>query len=666
MRAAGATTAPLRIVGALALVAGALGCDGAPTRIAPPEPATPPGAAVTDAGLPDAALTRLLHVAPGASDEGADGRRDRPFATLQAAYEAARPGDTVLLLPGDHGAALAPPEGVPLLGSGASNTVLRGPLVLRRAGAEVRSLAVVGGEPGVTVRASATLSDLEVRDAVGEGLRVEGEADLTQVRVVDTAGRPGAPAPAFGPEGPSDGAAVRVAPGGRLTWLGGGVTGAFWVGVRAQDAQVTLDDLTVVDTAGPGVLVDGGTLAARAVTIERAVGAGIRLLEAEGELTDVRVVDTAYASDQGTGTGVGFVGGAGRVTRLTVSGGERGLRVAAGAVVEGSEIDVRDGTGSGVGVVGAQAHLIDVRVERMANGGLQVGQGGTLAAERAVVVDVRRFGLLASEASVEVTGLRVEGSDARGATLLGASGRLDDVEIIGAGDVAVQITDPPAEGGVRLSAVTIRDARGAGIAVFGRGGAPVEIEDAEIETTRPGDGDLADGVQLFDAQAHLRRVTVRRNDGAGVLLERADAVLEAVVAEANGGPGLVVVEPSGPVLSTDLEARGNGGQNVLVLGGLVELRGGSLADALPDPAEGAGDGIVGAQRATVVLRDVTVRGNGRHGAAVLASSALRLDGCRFERNNGFGVHVGCDGSSLADEGGTTYAGNADGERGGCP
>lgn len=666
MRAARASAAALSRPGALLALAIALGCDGAPTRQAPPDLAPPPDAGARDASPPDAALARLLHVAPGAAAADADGRRDHPFPTLQSAYAAARPGDTVLLLPGDHGPALAPPDGVPLLGSGAVNTLLRGPLVLRRAGADVRSLAVVGGAPAVTVQAQASLSDLEVRAGVGEGLRVEGEADLENVRVVDTAAPDGAPPPGFGPEGPSPGAAVQVGAGGRLTWLGGGVAGSFWMGVRSAGGAVTLDDLTVTDTLGPGVFAEGGTLVARSLVIERAVGAGVRLLDAEGDLTDVRVVDVAYASDQGTGTGVGFVGGAGRLTRLTVIGGERGLRVANEAVVEGSGVEVRDGTGSGVGVVSAQAHLTDVRVERMGNGGLQVGQGGTLAVERVVATDVRRYGLLASEATVEVTGLRVERSDARGVTLLRSSARLDDVEIVDAADVAVQVTDPPAEGVVHLGALTVRGARGAGVAVFGRGGAPVQIEDADIEGTRPGDGDLADGVQLFEAQAHLRRVTVRRNDGAGVLVERGDAVLETVEAEANGGPGLVVVEPSGPVLATGFAARGNGGQNVLVLGGFVELREGALTEALPDPAEGAGDGVVGAQRATVVLRGVTVRGNGRHGAAVLTSSALRLEGSHFERNNGFGVHVGCDGSSLADEGENTFAGNADGERGGCP
>ncbi len=665
MRASAAALSARGAALALALAL-ALGCDGAPTRQAPPDVGPRPDAGAADASPPDAALARLLHVAPGASPDAADGRRDHPFPTLQAAYEAARPGDTVLLLPGDHGPAIAPPDGVALWGSGAINTTLQGPLVLRRAGADVRSLTVLGGEPAVTVRASASLGAVDVRAGVGEGLRVEGDAVLEDVRVVDTRAPDGAEPPAFGPEGPSAGAAVQVASGGRLTWRGGGVAGAWWMGVRSAGGALTLDDVAVTDPGGPGVFVEGGTLVARALVVERAVGAGVRLLDAEGDLTDLRIVDVAYASDQGTGTGVGFVGGAGRVTRLTVVGGERGLRVAGGAVVEGTGVDVRDGTGSGVGVAGAEARLTDVRIERMANGGLQVGQGGALAVERVVVIDVRRYGLLASQASVEVTGLRIEGSAARGVTLLGANARLDDVEIVDAADVAVQITDPPAEGGVHVGALTVRGARGAGVAVFGRGGAPVEIEDAEIEGTRPGDGDLADGVQLFDAKAHLRRVTVRRNDGAGILVERGDAVLEAVEAEANGGPGLVVVEPTGPVLSTGLVARGNGGQNVLVLGGLVELQGGALAEALPDPAEGAGDGLVAAQSATVVLRGVTVRGNGRHGAAALARSALRIEGNHFERNHGFGVQVGCDGSSLADEGGNTYAGNADGERGGCP
>ncbi len=640
-------------------------CDGAPASLDPRD-ATPPPAPDARAPAPDVLLERLLHVSPGADPVSADGSRERPYPDLVGAYVVAQPGDTVFLLPGDFGAAIEPPPQVALYGSGAELSTLDGPLVLTRPGADVRALAVLGGEPAVTIEAPAGLLDVTVRDAIETGVLVRADATFEGLWVLGPLRRPGADPPGYGEDGPSPGAAVAVETGASLTWRGGGIQGADWVGLRAGAATVQLDELEILGTGGPGVLIEGGALVVRRLRVDAATGAGVRVIEGTAELTDVDVTDVIYAADQGTGTGVGFVRARGQVTGLRVTGGERGLRIGEGAVVDATDVQVGDGSGSGVGVNGGTVRVRDLRVERMHNGGATVSQDGTLMLDGATFTATDRFGVLASGATLDARHVHVIDAPQRGVALLRAVAVITDLQIERAGEVGLAVTDPPADGAVQIGPAVITDCRGAGLSVFGRGGAPVLVTDLTVTGTLPGDGDLADGIQLFDAQARLVRVRSAGSGGAGASLEHADAVFEGVTLEDNAGPGVLIVDPAGPLLATDLVAQRNGGHNLLVLGGLVELRGGRLAEARAEPREGPGHGGLAAQGATLVLRGVEVRGNAGHGLVALNRSTLRLEAVTVTGNGGNGVNVACDGSTLSEPAANTFADNAAGDRGGCP
>lgn len=115
--------------------------------------------------------TRLLHVSPRGDDANADGSMERPFASLEAAARAARPGTAIRLAPGEHrgGATLTNLAGTPQAPIWIGSEP-QGPRAVIRGGGS--GLHLVG--PRFVV-----VHDLEISGASGNGINVDDAGDYS-------------------------------------------------------------------------------------------------------------------------------------------------------------------------------------------------------------------------------------------------------------------------------------------------------------------------------------------------------------------------------------------------------------------------------------------------------------------------------------------------------
>lgn len=596
------------------------------------------------APLPDATVrARLLHVEAGADAAGADGTRDRPYPDLAAAYAAARPGDVVFLLPGEHGAALAPPDDVELLGSGPGVSIVDGPLRLSRAGARIRGLTVRGGEPGVELTAPATLVDLQIAGASAE---VYVEVHFERVEVIESVG-----------------IGVQVHPGAHLRWRGGGARSTGGDAVRSQEARLDIEGLAVRDPGGFGIYADGGTITADRIQVSGAAGAGLRFIEAETTATRVEVLDTRYEAGQGSASGVGFIGGHGVLRSARVRGGDRAVRVTRAARVEVWDVEVTGAVDGLSAADGAIVQATDLRVRGVRNTGVVVTRAEA-DLDQVTIQGTGRIGVLVSDGRLGARAVAVEDAAARGVAILSASARIADLQVRRAGDVGLQVTDPT--GAVAVEGGVFEDCGTSGVGAFGRGPEPVVLKEVAIRGTRLGAEQLAHGLHLLRAHVRCLDLTSEENEGAGVFAEGSTLSLEGARLRGNTEPGLVLLEAEGDASVAGVEADDNGGAGILVVGSAgrlhdVRAHGNRFAAAV-----GPGDGVAAAFGADVEVARGTLRENAGSGLSLIGVSAARLADTELSGNAGAGVNVACDGSRLTEAAGNRYADNAAGDRGGCP
>jgi hypothetical protein len=594
--------------------------------------AAPPIDGAPDAA-PDAAVARLVHVAPGADPRAADGSRDHPYPDAASAYAAARPGDTVFLLPGDHVAAPAPPPGVELLGSGADVTRVAGPLVLDVAGARVTDLTVTGA---VDVRAAATLT----RVAVVGALSCAATASLVDVGVRQ--------------------AGVEAVAGCVLTWRSGGVQGAPAVGMRATGATLDLQAIELTDSGSVGLLADGGMIRLAGVSVRRAKGAGVRLIEAEALISGLGVADVTLDPMQNTAGGLELVAGHAEVRDLDVSRVEdRGLRVVRGARVTAVGVRIHDADDVGVGIgEGGDADLTDVTVDGEGNGGLAVIDAH-LVLRHGTFPGGRRVGFLATRSTIDVAGLTVTGGAVRGVALLDAQGRVADVDLERNADVGLQITDPT--GPITIEGGVVADNGTSGVGLDGT--EDLTLRGLDIRGTTRGEADLAEGVHLYRGRATFEDVVSHDNGGAGVFAEESVPTLRGGRLAGNAGPGLVVADPPASATIERTVAEGNHGAGFLFLGGEATVRDATIDGTLRDPADGTGEGVAAGQGARVSITGGAVRDNGRHGLYAFAGATIHADGTAVTGNGGAGAS--CVGGHV-DSTGARFEHNAGGDAASCP
>lgn len=585
--------------------------------------------AAPDAEPVDAApLARLWYVAPGGDG---DGSRDRPFGETAAAYAEARAGDTVVLLPGEHPAPGPPPPGVTLTGVGADATRVTGPWRLDGP-AVVRELGVAG-DPALTVAAA-----------------VELEAVVITGRLVVAAGA--LTARDLGVRG-----GVEVAEGAALTARGGAWAGEGRALVTA--GATTLDGVRLSAPGGDAAVVEGGEASFEETLIrDAAVGARV----AGGRLT-VRDGRFEALSDPGAvGGAVRVEGGEARLVAVTVEDVDRGLRVDAGGVLVVDGALVRGARTDGLSMQGGEARVDGLRVEDAGNTGVAAVAGARLTLTDAVVAGAGRIGILVDGSTLDGGGVLVEGAAERGISLLRAAVALDGLAVRGAGNVGVQITDPA--GRVRLASATISGCGTTGIGVFGEGG-PVEFEGLVVEGTVVGEGDLGEGVHIYQATARLAGVIARDNARAGILFEQAEGTISDARLTGNGDPGLVVLEARAPISAAGIIAEANGGAGVLVLAAELTVADVRAAGNRAQIGLGPGHGLAAALGGSLTVERGAAEDNAGSGISYDPATRGRVSGVSFGGNRDHGLRIAC-GAAVEEGEGNTFADNGRGDRGGCP
>lgn len=172
-------------IGGAAVLAGLAGLAGLLYLLQQPHPAPVPPGPVTGA-------SRTLFVAAGAGP-GGDGSPGRPFAAVQPAVDAARPGDTVRVGPGIYAGSVhsvrpgTPDHRIRLSGDGAR-------IVAAATGSsrlveidhdylDVTGFTVDGGSTGIRLDGAGHVRILHniVRDALGECIRVKNQSADNEV-----------------------------------------------------------------------------------------------------------------------------------------------------------------------------------------------------------------------------------------------------------------------------------------------------------------------------------------------------------------------------------------------------------------------------------------------------------------------------------------------------
>lgn len=627
---------------AAAVACALIGCDDA---------VTPPimDASVVDARIPDAQPAdaaipgaRLIHVGESADTRPPDGSRERPYPTASAGFAAALSGDVVFLLEGDHPAIDAVPAGVELLGAGPDATRLAGPLVLANADAKVGGFTLYDGH--LHIQQPATLSDVRIDAAPTPALIVDADASLRQVMVVDALG---------------DAPAVQVT--AALEWTGGGVANAPSTGVHCEQANLTLTDLDLRDLGGFGVFADGGRHLVRGLRVRGAMGAAARFVEAESEVFDCGMSDIGIF--QGTGSGVGIIGGMGAIEGCDIIDVERGLRASLGGQLTARDVHVTRVSGDGLTVNDSTANVDGLIVDTPRSGGVSVIES-TATLRDVTINTANRYGLLANNSTVEITGLTVNGSGARGVSLLRSAATMTGVDITDAGDVCIQVTDPG--GVVAFGEVRLTHCAGAGLSVFGVGPSPVALSDATIRETQAGNEDFVAGVHVYNGELALTRVDIEGAIGEGIRVENSAASLDTVRVVGHPAPGLTVLDPTAPVTANALTAERNGGAGVLIVGGALTLTAPQITGTRAAPEIGPGDGIAAPFQADLTVIGGRSGDNAGDGISIAAGSTATLrDAVTLDANGGWGLQVAC-GATLANPSDYRAEENGRGAQSICP
>lgn len=349
---------------------------------------------------------------------------------LEAVLRSADPGTTVVLGRGTHRAnALAIDRPLQIIGACTAETILE----------------LGGGEILITAGPT-SLSALTIRGAA-TGVRVNGAAATLEGLQID---RPS------------------------------------YEGVRANDGAVlTLRGISVRNSGGTGLRVEGSTVSAERVELYRTTSSGARISRSRGELRAVAITGVVPGGDDGIGTGSGLllrhessIVGEGLVISgafdwamqvreastlsliRSLSREENGSTAGGLRIAEGSEVVVDHGVIDGAAdagvyvnsaalLKGSHLYLADLRSEHPSHRGTGIicSSSGQLELSRAVIVRASRYGINAGSgcrARLQDLELRTIGETSDGGDALyfqEASLRLDRARISSPRDRAISLDE---------------------------------------------------------------------------------------------------------------------------------------------------------------------------------------------------------------------------------
>lgn len=564
----------------------------------------------------------LVHVAPAGSDDG-DGSADRPLRSIQLAADRAGEagGGVVALSAGTWTGGLQfdqAHDGVELVGRCAALTILEGTdpespvIALLRGRLEVRHLSLTGAGPGIRARRESTMglapevvaTDLVIDRATRYGVLSDGSG--SRVELVDTVIRD-IQLYADGTRGRG----VNVQSGGELIGRRLRIEGVHEFGIFAHGDQteVTLQETRVEGTqaadwgGGWGIdVLSGAHLVATDLLLDDNEGLGLALRDVGTSAELSNSVVRATRSD-----GDGTIG--------------RGVSVQTGASLVASGLAVEDNRHVGLFASGqgTTVQLDDVRVS-----GTRPAADGTLG--RGVGIE--------SGASMQATGLEVEGSEEVGINFAGATASLVDC--------AVRSTGVAYEGGlatamwvgegsdVSAARLVVEDNHGAGVTVHGEGSRLELGQSAIRDTSARWDGAFGVGLLAWDQVTLIATdVVLERNSGTAMLFEGPETAVELTDVSVSDGQPLgstsggtsLAVQTGAAVLAERLVVEGGHYIGVFVTGeqASLTLLDSEISNVLPRPDGKWGWGGSIQLGATLHGDGLLVRGNHGIGLAVLGS-----------------------------------------------
>lgn len=559
-----------------------------------------------DAAFPPADAT--LFVDASFTDEDLDETHHRTIAGALAAT-----GDVIAIEAGTYPEALVIPRPVKLVGRCAARVTLAGP---GNPGIKVRDLRGVAIE-GITVRdfdiglevergSQVTLEGvlLEQNQTVGMFvLDADTEVTLRRSAVRDTQ-------PAAG----RFGTAIGVGFGGTLLVEDSALSGSHDMGllVNGSGSRATLLKSAVLATVGR----PGGAL-----------GWGIAIQEGgEAELVDSLV-------RQSRNVGVNVVGADAR------------LEIAGSVIDETAVGDDAEGRSIGIGVsaqLGAELLLVDSTVRANAIYGVRVGEPGTTAELRGLVVD----GVHADSAGLSI-GVQAE----NGAEVTVLESFLHNPAEVG-GPLAMGLL---ARSGATVK-VTDLTVAGAGAAGVLAGGADTRLEATRllVRDTEPLDPDFGYGVAVSGGATFAADgLGLVRNQSSALFVNGATATLRRATIKdtlaSEGGRGRGISAQFGASLDLEATLLENNTQLGLFLfgqGTTASLSTSAIRQTRKDPEGEHGHGLEVVDDAVARLQHTELADNEGVGA-IYAQAAGTLELTRVLRNR-VGLHVQ-DGATIREE-----------------
>lgn len=389
------------------------------------------------------------------------------------------------------------------------------------------------------------------------------------------------------------------------------VTGAV-VDLVVEDAGTSRGvELEGGDSAGQGVLVEGGSIAADDWTVVRSRSRGVNVRG--GELSGSKVV--------------------------VVGGGLTGLAAQQGASVELSDARV-EAANVGVFASGASLTLRDTYVTECGNGCVLVSDGASLTLTDSTLEDCPSGHVSSLGEATTV--------DARGNTIVEA-----ELESC----VALSGT-----GGNTLSGNEIRGCAGTGVAISN---APAVVSDNQIRDIResllvPG---VQEGISVIRANPTITGNVIEGFDGVGIALLNAGGTVEGNTLSDLGDAGIRAVERGdAPVIVRENVVTRASGVGIVALTVDATIEGNIVTETRYIAADQSGEGIAAGIEAEVEIIDNTSASNERAGLFLLAPVTARVEGNELRDNGTYGAR--CAGGAV-ELGANTFADNEAGDVEGC-
>jgi len=445
-----------------------------------------------------ASVRRALDVRVDASSAAGDGARRRVYATLASAL-AAHPGEalSVTLAGGTHRGPFTLADGSRLEGVGP--TVILGPAtgaaLVAQGALSLRGLALRGGTQAVQTRGHLRLERVDLVGQTAGCLRLDdgAELDAREVR--------------FSTEVPSA-TCLELAGSSRATIRDSSLEGPWGRAIGLTEQASLSAERVRIRGSEVGVRQRGGRVVLTEVSIEAGTGPGGRANDADG-----------VGPGGGGGPAVFVAHGALELRGLRTRGHEYGLLTGSNAVVRGRSVRSVGARRAGLGLVGSDVVLRDVRVEGVLQGGSFGGiqsVNATTELDDVQVRDVHGVGLSQRSGSLTLSratirGVRAapDGSEGEGLSLRAGRAMLSDVTISRTGGVGMVVGESAEVLGRQLS---VQGAASCGVAVetLGR----LDLEDLSVRGSR-GPGLLAEG----DVRIRISALVSEENRDGPVLAD---------------------------------------------------------------------------------------------------------------------------------------------------